>query len=453
MKKKINLRLVGITILSVLVTMVSMTFVYYQIFQRQVRKDLQMEAKTIQCSGVFEKDSLKGLSMDVEGLRISWIYTDGTVLYDNDSDIKTMENHLNRPEVQDAVKNGAGESKRMSDTMDINTFYYALKLEDGTILRVATEAKSMLSVFLSELPMFGLILALVVVISVWVSQLLTKQLLSPIESLARKMEKDSKNEIWKETTEIADKEMEENIYPEMIPFLRTFRNQHENILAAAKSRQDFTANVSHELKTPLTAISGYAELIGNHMVDGEQEIKFASEIQKNANRLLSLINDIIELSELDHTEAGVDFEEFDLYELVKIEEENLKISAKRRNVQLSVEGHPCSIRANRHMIQELIDNLCQNAIRYNKDGGMVKISVSEEAGRPVFVVSDNGIGIPKDQQSRVFERFYRVDKSRSKETGGTGLGLAIVKHIVGLHQAEIYLDSAEGVGTTIRVVF
>ena len=229
--------------------------------------------------------------------------------------------------------------------------------------------------------------------------------------------------------------------------------ENEGVLAAAKSRQDFTANVSHELKTPLTAISGYAELIENGMVEKEQQIHFATEIRRNAQRLLSLINDIIKLSELDSSEAQQGFEQLDLYGLVKDCMENLQVNAEQRKVALNFDGTDCMVRGNRQLLTELVENLCQNAIRYNNEGGTVNVTVHKLGGKTVLTVEDNGIGIPKDQQERVFERFYRVDKSRSKETGGTGLGLAIVKHIVQLHDAELTLDSEVGRGTTIKVEF
>ena len=267
---------------------------------------------------------------------------------------------------------------------------------------------------------------------------LTKQLLHPIERLAENMEDT----------------IEEPVYKELVPFVNTIRKQHENILMAAKVRQDFTANVSHELKTPLTAISGYAELIENHMVDPEQETRFAQEIQQNATRLLSLINDIIRLSELDSGEDNLlCFEQVDLDEVAGTCVKNLQMNAQKRNVTLYYEGVSCMLRADRGMISELVENLCQNAIRYNNEGGEVHVRVYYEKGQPMLSVADNGIGIPKDQQERIFERFYRVDKSRSKQTGGTGLGLAIVKHIVELHDAVLHLESEPGKGTTITVAF
>ena len=227
-----------------------------------------------------------------------------------------------------------------------------------------------------------------------------------------------------------------------------------DILSAAKARQDVTANVSHELKTPLTAISGYAELLEEGMVSGDMQNHFYREIRKNSDRLLALINDIINLSELDRKEEGkLNFSEVDLNEILRECESELAENARQRDVEITFEGKPVMVRGNRNMLKELVENLAQNAITYNNPGGRVTVSVSEDEGRGKLIVKDNGIGIPLAEQQRVFERFYRVDKSRSKATGGTGLGLAIVKHIVELHGARIELDSAPGVGTTVAVFF
>lgn len=444
MKKRINLRLIFIAIVAVLVTMVCMTGVYYKLFQGQVKKDLRVSAKMLGNTGAF--DTSKNIDtifsdqfpIEKDDLRITWIDTDGTVLYDNDLNASELPNHKDRPEVEEAFLKGEGECMRESDTMRMNTYYYALRLKNGTILRVATQARSVYSVFLTASPYVLLILAIIIYICVFLAHFLTKQLLRPIEQLAENMEDT----------------VEEPVYKELVPFVHTIRKQHENILMAAKVRQDFTANVSHELKTPLTAISGYAELIENHMVSPEQETHFAREIQQNSTRLLSLINDIIRLSELDSGESDLlNYEQLDLNEVAQECVKNLQMNAQKRNVTLFYEGQPCILRADRGMVSELIENLCQNAIRYNNEGGQVHVRVSVEKDRPMLTVEDNGIGIPKDQQERIFERFYRVDKSRSKQTGGTGLGLAIVKHIVELHDAAIHLESEPGEGTTITVTF
>lgn len=242
-------------------------------------------------------------------------------------------------------------------------------------------------------------------------------------------------------------------YKELEPISQKLRAQHTDILSAVKARQGFTANVSHELKTLLTAISGYAELLENDMVGPKQQKEFYRDIKTNSNRLMSLINDIIRLSEIDNVGNGFVFEEVDLYSVVKDCMGVLSVNASQRNVRLSFEGEACNVRGNKDMLKELVENLVQNAIRYNNPEGYVKISVGRMQNQVVLTVKDNGIGIPASDQSRIFERFYRVDKSRSKETGGTGLGLAIVKHIVEIHDAKIEVDSAPGVGTTMTVIF
>lgn len=440
MKKKINIRLIAIAILGIISTIIGITYIYYGLFKARVRDDLVVSAKLLKDTHYFESvnsdtDNID-LSADMEELRVTWVANDGTVIYDNDTDALNLENHANRPEIRTAFEKGSGESVRKSDTMNRNTFYYAVLLDNGTVLRVATEAESIGSVFVSAAPMAILIILCIVGICVTLSHMLTKQLIRPIEKMAENIE-----DAGVETP-----------YKELEPFADMIRKQHTDILSAAKARQDFTANVSHELKTPLTAILGYAELLEGGMVEREQEKHFYEEIRKNSDRLLALINDIIRLSELDRSEKEPSFTQIDLFDVVSESIEGLRIGAKQKNIDLEFSGEHCMIRGNREMLRELVENLVQNGVRYNNPGGRVSVSVLKK-DRPILIVKDNGIGIPTSDQERIFERFYRVDKSRSKATGGTGLGLAIVKHIVELHDAKILLDSAPGVGTTIEVIF
>lgn len=437
MKKKINKQMVGIALIGILFTMVLMTGIFYGLFKRQVEKDLEMNAMLLESTGVFRKENLGNINITIPDLRITWIAEDGSVLYDNNADVGTMDNHSGRPEVEDAFEEGSGNSIRKSDTMNISTYYYALQLEDGSVLRVASEAHNIISVFQSAMPSIGVIMAVMMLICVILAQILTGNLLRPIEQMAVDMEDGSIR----------------TAYRELIPFANRIRAQHENILKNAKMRQDFTANVSHELKTPLTAISGYAELMESGIVSPQEGKRFASEIRRNAIRLLSLINDIIRLSELDSMEDAVTFEELDLYELLRKCEGDLQISAEKHGVSFTCHGESTMIRANREMIIELINNLCDNAIRYNNRNGWVNVTVQNDGEDGILEVQDNGIGIPKEHQDRIFERFYRVDKSRSKRTGGTGLGLAIVKHIVLLHDATLELYSEPGEGTDIKITF
>jgi len=270
-----------------------------------------------------------------------------------------------------------------------------------------------------------------------ISHYLTKKLVEAIEKLATNIM-------------LVD---ENNVYEEIRPFVNTIKEQHVNIINNAQLRQEFTANVSHELKTPLTAISGYAELIGNGMTGKEDTIRFSNEIHSNANRLLSLINDIIKLSELDEADHQMEMERIDLYKLAENCVQMMQVTAEKQGIRLTLQGESAMTMANKGLMDEVFYNLCSNAIRYNKPGGSVTVTVGTKDERPFLSVADTGIGIPKECQERVFERFYRVDKSRSKSTGGTGLGLAIVKHIVAQHNAALHLDSELGEGTTIEIVF
>ena len=441
MKSKINIRLVGIAILAVIATVIGITIIYYSLFQKQVRADLSVSANLLKDTHYFESVNIDideiDLSTDLNELRVTWIDEDGTVLYDNDASAELLSNHNDRPEIQEAFDKGSGEAIRKSDTMNKTTFYYAVLLDNGTVLRVATNAQSLWSVFMSAAPIIALIILLIIAICIFISHMLTKQLLLPIETMAENL---------------GDSDYE-SPYKELEPLAEMLRSQHTDILAAAKARQDFTANVSHELKTPLTAISGYAELLDGGMVGEEQQKHFYQEIRKNADRLLALINDIIRLSDLDRKGHEPSFGVIDLYEVVKECMDELTVNAKQRNVNISLDGESCNVHGSKDMLKELVENLAQNAIRYNNAGGKVWVSVTKRDGRSVLTVKDNGIGIPASEQQRIFERFYRVDKSRSKATGGTGLGLAIVKHIVEIHDAKIELDSAPGVGTTISVMF
>ena len=438
MKQKINLRLIGIAVIAVLATAIGITFIYYGLFKKQVQAGLRTNAEVLMETGVFEKSSqYADVKLPINNLRVTWIDSDGVVLFDNDNDINVMPNHKDRPEIQDAFHTGHGQCVRNSDTMDMNTFYYALKQKDGTVIRVSCDASSLLSVFGNVFPAVTGILAVIIVVCIVLSQLLTRTLIEPIERMAKNM----------------DSVQEKPVYKEIAPFAEKIRTQHENILAAARSRQDFTANVSHELKTPLTAISGYAELIENEMVNHEQGIHFAHEIKRNSERLLSLINDIIRLSELDDSDLKLEFETVDLHDLGEQCIHSMQMQADKNEVTLHLEGASVPMNGNKTLLEELLFNLCSNAVRYNKKGGSVTIVTTIENTRPVLIVKDTGIGIPKEQQERVFERFYRVDKSRSKSTGGTGLGLAIVKHIVAQHDAQMTLTSEVGVGTEIKIVF
>lgn len=438
MKRKINARFVMLTIVSVILTLVLATVAYYELFKKEILADLRSYTHVLEYSGVFDDTTeFEEYTLAETDVRITLVDPDGAVRYDSQADAADMDNHENRPEIADAFRNGNGEAIRHSDTIGRNLFYYAVRMDNGSVLRVGKESGSIWSIFAGSFPwIVGIGIALIL-IGLALSHYLTMQLLEPIERMANDMDHlDSMT-----------------VYKEMIPFTTKIRKQHEDIIKNARMRQDFTANVSHELKTPLTAISGYSELIENGMATDADVQRFADEIHKNSKRLLTLINDIIRLSELDVSEPSLITQEVDLYDIARTCVNMLQINGEKHDISISLRGTSCKINANREMMEELVYNLCDNAIRYNNAGGSVKVWVSQEEGHVVLSVSDTGIGIPKEDQERIFERFYRVDKSRSKSTGGTGLGLAIVKHIVEQHSARLEIRSELGKGTEIKVIF
>ena len=349
MKQKINLRLGLIAFIAILATTFVITSACYALFQDRVRSDLQTNARLLADTGFFQalyagaegepdsidREALNGL--DAENLRVTWIAADGTVLYDNDTDAAGLGNHLDRPEIAQALTDGAGESMRRSDTQNMNSFYYALRLDDSTVLRVSTQARSILSVFLSAVPVILVILAVILGLCILIGHYLTVQLIRPIDRMAENLDR-----------------MDAVEYRELEPFAQKIRSQHDRILEAAKSRQDFTANISHELKTPLTAISGYAELIENRMVDDSQQAHIGLEIRRNADRLLSLINDSIRLSELDHQELPRKMEPLNFYKLAEDVCRALRISAEQHNVALTCIGSDTMLTGDRELLKELL---------------------------------------------------------------------------------------------------
>lgn len=440
MKKKINIQFIMIAALAIVVTALSAMLVYYNILKEQVFGDLKAYAHVIELLNIddlaagIEKDPYNPIDDD---LRITLIGADGEVLYESLLNKDEMDNHNERPEIIEAREKGEGEAIRYSTTSGTHTFYYAERLQNGNMLRIGRDSVSVNRIMVNTLVIVLVIALCILFVCMGISHYLTKKLVEPIEKLATNIM-------------LVD---ENNVYEEIRPFVNTIKEQHVNIINNAQLRQEFTANVSHELKTPLTAISGYAELIGNGMTGKEDTIRFSNEIHSNANRLLSLINDIIKLSELDEADHQMEMERIDLYKLAENCVQMMQVTAEKQGIRLTLQGESAMVMANKGLMDEVFYNLCSNAIRYNKPGGSVTVTVGTKDERPFLSVADTGIGIPKECQERVFERFYRVDKSRSKSTGGTGLGLAIVKHIVAQHNAALCLDSELGKGTTIEIVF
>ncbi len=437
MKKKINLQLIGISVLAVVVTTLVMFRIFYDVYRDQVRDDLETVAQTLKDTHIFQEGNQTGYYFNADTLRVTWVGADGNVLYDNSADETNMENHAARPEIQDAFRYGSGESVRESETLNRSTYYYALRLDDGSVLRVSQDEENVWSIANNMIPAIAAMMAFMVILCIVLARILTRSIIDPIEEMAVNIDDYS----------IAP------AYKELVPFAQLIRKQHADILGAAKMRQDFTANVSHELKTPLMSISGYAELMMNGMVGPDNVPEFSGRIYHEASRLSSLVADIIQLSRLDEKNNDMPFEAVDLYELAEDIVLHLQTPAMKKKITLSLTGKTVVVRGVRQVLYEMFYNLADNAVKYTEEGGTVEVTVGKEDKRPFYRVEDTGIGIPKEEQKRIFERFYRVDKSHSRQTGGTGLGLSIVKHGAALHHAEIKVESELSKGTKMELVF
>ena len=404
MKRKINAQYILLTISAILLTLLATTFVYYRVVRTEIMESLKSYAHILQ--GTIEREDYESDETEnakKDGIRITVIREDGTVLYDSQVDTGTLDNHDGRPEVQEALQQGEGQCIRRSDTLNQSIFYYAIRMQNGEVLRVSKASRSVWNLLYETIVPISVLVAALIGISILLSNLLTRSIVKPIEELAQHLDAPERASTYKELT----------------PFVTTIQKQHEDIIKAARMRQDFTANVSHELKTPLTSISGYSELIENGMATEEDAKRFAAEIHKNARRLLTLINDILRLSELDVSEenhTSVSYEQVNLEAVAKNCINMLELNAEKHEVSVELDSEPCYIQANKQMMEELIYNLCDNAIRYNNRGGKVVVRVhpGKESGQTELIVKDNGIGIPKEHQSRIFERI-RAGPSRPEE--------------------------------------
>ena len=442
MRKKIQRQFMVVTTLAIAATLFLISILCYDLFRAQVFEELKTFAHVV----LYTKgNDVEGITEFAEeyskdewaDIRITLIDRTGVVLIDNKAEAASMTDHSDREEIVEAWENGMGMAVRTSHTIQKSSYYVAVKIDDNFVLRVSTNSNSLYNTCLKAVPLILIVVAVLWLSCMSLANFLTVSIIKPIKEMAE---------------DITNKDAVQS-YEELNPIMETIRKQHEDILHSALIRQEFTANVSHELKTPLTSISGYSELIEAGMTKGEDTRRFAAEIHKNANRLLSLINDTLELSKLDTLSGEMQTEQVDLLELAKTCVGMLELNAKKRGVTILVEGTEAYVNGSRQMLEEVVYNLCDNAIRYNKENGYVTVCVENRMDTVVVRVIDTGIGIPKEHQERVFERFYRVDKSRSKSTGGTGLGLAIVKHIVAIHGANLELQSEEHVGSTITITF
>ena len=319
--------------------------------------------------------------------------------------------------------------------MNVQRFYYAKRLDDGNILCLSKELDTIFSIALSLAPLVVLMTIVITIIAILSSRLEADRMVRPINELD--LNDPLKNEV----------------YEELRPLLLRIDRQNKETAANENLRKEFSANVSHELKTPLTSISGYAEIMKEGLVREEDIPKFSEKIYREAQRLMRLIDDIIRISKLDENEVYVSKETIDLYDIANAVCDRLSDEALRRNVRMTMSGSHETVMGIRQPLDEMVYNICENAIKYNKENGKVDVWVGRADGVVTLRVKDTGIGIPESERERVFERFYRVDKSHSKETGGTGLGLSIVKHSAMLNGAVLKLESRVGVGTVMTVSF
>lgn len=549
MTKKIFKSIMFVCALVLAVGLAAVMGILYSNFDGQMRKELSKEAAYL--SYGVEQQGVEYLkNIKDKSARITYIDQDGTVLFDNEADVSEMKNHSDRTEFQKAEKYGAGESSRYSDTLSEKTIYYALRLKDGTVLRVSGTQDSVLALVENLIfPLCGL-LCLMLILSGIMASAISKRIVKPINELD--LESPEENRIYEELSpllskihrqnreiqnqlELAKQQQEEfsliteNMQEGLIVIDKytmilsanssawnlfhmdrvcqgesvycldreeEFRHAIEQVLSGEHTelvlklngsdiqlianpvirdkktegavvllvnvteklereslRREFSANVSHELKTPLTSISGFAEIMQGGLVKCEDIPQFAGRIYKESQRLLQLVEDVIQISQLDEEKTSYVWEPVDVYQVCKNAFESLKEKAKRLNVHLYICGERMKMEAVRTLLEEAIYNVCDNAIKYNRNDGSVSVFLTQTAQEIQIVVKDTGVGIPKEDQGRVFERFYRVDKSHSKEIGGTGLGLSIVKHAVGALKGSVILRSEEGNGTEITLRF
>lgn len=408
----------------------------------------ELEAEAGYLSALIEEngsDFLFGIGED-QTIRITLISQTGDVIFDSAGGGKTAEDHSDREEFVEAVKSGSGRSSRYSTTLSEKTTNFALKLGDGRILRVSNSQISLFTLARGMLFPFVMSLTFALIFSVLLASRLSKSIVKPIIAID------------------LDDPDERFVYPEMKPLVEKIENQnrqiHEQIreikeahMEQDKMRREFTANVSHELKTPLTSISGSAEIIKSGLVKNEDIPRFAGNIYDETQRMISLVEDIIKLSQLDENEVPLAKVPIDLLEVARAVSGRLERAAAKRGISVNVKGDSSIIIGVSTIVDEMLFNLCDNAIKYNRDNGLVEVTVTRYREKATVSVKDSGIGIPRDELGRIFERFYRVDKSHSRQIGGTGLGLSIVKHAAAFHGAEIGITSEVGIGTEIKVTF
>lgn len=436
MRQRIQRSMAFVITITLMISYIMLTVIIYRQSVTIVEGEIQQEADYIcQALEISGTGYLQQIDEVQENTRITWVDGDGEVLYDSAEDPKTLANHRDRPEIKEALESGVGQDIHQSDTVGKEMYYYAKRLSDGTVLRVSKTMNSAWKSALNLLPIMAA-LAVVMILAAWLlSRRQVERLINPINQLD------------------LEHPLEQEMYPELGPLLERIESSNREKEAAEAIRKEFSANVSHELKTPLTSISGYAEIMMNGLVRPEDMQEFSERIYNEASRLITLVGDIIKLSRLDEDRVELEKEDVELFELVQEVVNRLVPQAAKNQIHVEMTGESLYFHGIRQILDEMIYNIVENAIKYNNPNGRVDIWVGTVRQEKKIIVTDTGIGIPKDQQERIFERFYRVDKSHSKEKGGTGLGLSIVKHGAILHGVQVKVDSEPGKGTKMELVF
>jgi len=397
------------------------------------QEDAQLLASYIEHHDVT---NLKEYDISAIAGRVTLIAEDGMVLFDNESDSQLMENHLNRPEIQDALRKGEGSALRISDTLSEQTYYYAYRSSSGIIVRLSKTMSSFLGSIYAHLYAVIILVLVIVIFSLFLIHYFTKRIVDPINNINLQQPQCS----YEELQPLIERIDQQN---------KQLQKQLDELRRNEQLRRDFTANVSHELKTPLMSISGYAELIENGLVKREDLKDFASRIRGESLRLNELVGDIIRLSHLESADLEIEKEQLNLDELASEVWQTLLPYAQEKGIAFTYKGVPIDMLGFKQGLFEMLYNLCDNALKYTAKDGYVNFELLHIDNEAVIIVSDNGAGIAKENQDRIFERFYRVDTSHRGE--GTGLGLAIVKHATLLHGGYLELESALNKGTTIKI--
>ena len=436
MRSKIQKSMILVLSITLVISYLLLTVVVYNQTFLNLQTEVEQEACYIkEAIDISGNEYLEAMDNVQQNTRVTVITSEGKVVYDSKDDELTLANHKNRAEVKEALLHGEGRDVRVSDTIKERSIYYALMLRDGNVLRVSRTVDNVFPMFIRVLPYMTLIAAIMICFAIVLARWQTSRLIRPLNELD--LNEPLKNEV----------------YDELKPLLERLDKQNKEKDAVAQMRKEFSANVSHELKTPLTSISGYAEIMKSGLVKPEDMAGFSERIYKEASRLITLVEDIIKLSKLDEERVEIEKEDVDLYELTREVCSRLALQAEKMKVRIEVTGESVIYNGVRPVLQEMIYNICANGIKYNKQGGKLEVWVGNTLSGKKVIVRDTGIGIPQEDIERIFERFYRVDKSHSKQSGGTGLGLSIVKHGAVLHQAEVHVESELGKGTKMELIF